>query len=129
MDSKTQTWLTLAQEDLDFAQDILKNGRRPHYAAHFCHQSIEKLLKAIVQAMTQETPIPTHNFKTLCKQASLELPPTRMEWLLNLAPHYLGTRYPEDLFELRKQYSQQVSETLHQETKEFFTWLRSTYLK
>lgn len=105
MDSKTETRFELAKDDLEFASEILKAKKRPHYAAHFCHQAIEKILKSIIQQKTNSTPMPTHNFKALCKQAELNLPEARMQWLLDLAPHYLGARYPEDLFKLQKQYS------------------------
>lgn len=103
MDSKVQTWFELANGDLEFASEILAAKKRPHYAAHFCHQAIEKLLKAIIQKKTDTTPIPTHNFKMLCKQANIEI--------------------------LEKQYTQRFSEALYKETKEFFKWLESTYLK
>lgn len=106
MKHKSQTWFELAKNDLEFAAEILSNKRRPHYAAHFCHQAIEKLLKAIIQERTDEMPLRTHNFKLLCKQAGLELPASKMEWLLELSPHYLGTRYPEDIFKLYKRYTQ-----------------------
>ena len=129
MAPKVETWLALAEDDLDFAAEVLKNGKRPHYAANLCHQSIEKLLKAIVQAKTNSMPQLTHNFKALCKQAGLELPEEKMQWLLDLAPHYIGARYPEDLFQLQKQYTQEFSEKLYRETKEFFQWLKKTYLK
>jgi len=128
MDNKTRTWFELAQGDLEFAGEILAGKKRPHYAAHFCHQAIEKLLKAIIQQKTQTTPLPTHNFKSLCSQAGLSLPQNRLRWLLDLAPHYLGARYPEDLFQLQKQYTQKFCEHLFVETKEMFKWL-TAYLK
>lgn len=129
MTSKTETWLALAADDLEFAEDVLKNKKRPHFAAHLCHQAIEKLLKAIVQEKTNSTPTPTHNFKILCKEAKLTLPEEKMRWLLNLAPHYIGARYPEDLFKLKQQYTQEFCENLFRETKEFFQWLKTNYLK
>ena len=129
MSPKVETWLVLAEDDLDFASEVLKNKTRPHYVAHLCHQSVEKLLKAIVQSLINAMPARTHNFVVLCEQAGIELPKERMQWLLALAPHYIGTRYPEDLADLRKKYSQAFSEKLYQETKDFFQWLKETFLK
>lgn len=57
MKPQTKTWLEMAENDLAFAQDIIKRKQRPFYAAHFCHQSIEKLLKAIIQERTGEIPL------------------------------------------------------------------------
>lgn len=126
---KTQKWLVLAVDDLEFGEEILKNGKRPHWAAHLCHQAIEKLLKAIVQERKNEPPTPTHNFKILCKEANIQLSEEKMQWLMGLAPHYIGTRYPEDIFKLQKKYSQDFCENLFKETKEFFEWLKNNYLK
>ncbi|MBI5299694.1 MAG: HEPN domain-containing protein, partial [Deltaproteobacteria bacterium] len=71
----------------------------------------------------------THNFKLLCKQGKLELPENRTQWLMDLMPHYLGARYPEDILKLKKRYTQTFCEKLFQETREFFQWLKSVYLK
>ncbi|MFH1654645.1 MAG: HEPN domain-containing protein [Pseudomonadota bacterium] len=67
MKKQTLTWLELAENDLSLAGDLLQGEKRAHYAVHFCHQSIEKLLKAIIQEQINETPLRTHNFKALCK--------------------------------------------------------------
>ena len=60
MKKKTETWLELATNDLLFAKDLLNKKSRAYYAAHFCHQAIEKLLKAIISEHTDEIPFPTH---------------------------------------------------------------------
>lgn len=65
MKEKTKTWLELATNDLQLAEDILNRKGKVYYVAHFCHQAIEKLLKAIVSERTNKIPLPTHNFKLL----------------------------------------------------------------
>ncbi len=105
MKTKTKVWFEIARNDMEFAEDILRNKKRPYYAAHFCHQAIEKLLKAIVTENANETPFLTHNFRLLIKQAKIRLPNNKMETLLDIAPHYLPTKYPEDIKKLYKQYS------------------------
>ncbi len=122
MDKKTTTWLEMARSDLSFAGTILKNRQRPFYAAHFCHQAIEKILKAIVQNKTNETPPRTHNFKILCQTAELNLPADKSELLQRLAPHYIGTRYPEDIEELYQQYSEEYVKRIFAQTEELFSW-------
>ena len=71
MKDKTKTWLKLAMEDLEFAKSIITNNQRPRFAIHFCHQAIEKILKAIVQEHGVEEPKRTHSFKILCEQILL----------------------------------------------------------
>ena len=123
MDKKTQTWLEMARNDLAFAATIIKNKQRPFYAAHFCHQAVEKILKAFVQHRTGEAPPRTHNFKILCEVAKLDLPDDKKEFLQRLAPNYIGTRYPEDIEELYKQYTEDYVKRLFSQTEELFTWL------
>lgn len=122
---KTRTWLELAENDLELAQSIVKNKNRAYFAVHFCHQAIEKILKAIVQERTEVAPKRTHNFKALCEQANIALPASTENFLIKLAPHYLASRYPEDLQHLYKKYTESYVRTLLQETTEAFQWCKS----
>ncbi len=124
MKEKTATWLELAECDLDFARDILRAGNRPHYAVHYCHQAIEKMLKAVVQELTDEAPKRTHNFKALCRQARLVLPNRIEDFLMKLSPHYLASRYPEDMKKFYKLYTSSYAQGLLKETEEAFQWLK-----
>lgn len=124
MKKQTKTWLEMAQNDLDFARDILHRGQRPFYAAHFCHQAIEKILKAIIQERTGETPPRIHNFSLLRERAGITLPEEKEQALLSLAPHYLSTRYPEDINELYRHYTPDVVRDLFQRTEELFQWFK-----
>ena len=84
MKKKTKTWLELATNDLKLAEELLSRKGRVYYAAHFCHQAIEKLLKAIIAERTDEIPFPTHNFKILLDQARLkEIPAERKRFIFN----------------------------------------------
>lgn len=129
MDPKVATWLELAKDDLAFAGDVLKNRKSPHYVAHLCHQAIEKLLKAVIQQKTKQLPPRTHNFFSLCQAANLNLPEIKMNWLMEMAPHYIGTRYPEDLAKLRERYTLPYAKKVFFETKDMFQWLKKKYLK
>jgi HEPN domain-containing protein len=125
MKPQTETWLEMAENDLAFAREVLQHGQRPFYAAHFCHQSVEKLLKAIVQERSEDTPPRTHNFTILIKHAGIDLPPEKEEILLSLAPHYLATRYPEDISRLYRQYTDDYVRNLLSRTEELFSWLKT----
>ncbi|OGQ22272.1 MAG: hypothetical protein A3I05_06675 [Deltaproteobacteria bacterium RIFCSPLOWO2_02_FULL_44_10] len=124
MKKKTETWFSMAQSDLDFARDIVQKGERHFYAVQFCHQAIEKILKAIIQEKTEEIPKHTHNFKTLCQQADLEVPEHIQQFLARLAPHYIASRYPEDMKNLAKQYHHDYVRALLKETEEVFSWFK-----
>jgi len=130
MKRKTKTWLELATNDLMLAKELIGRRGRAYYAAHFCHQAIEKLIKAIISERTNEIPLPTHNFKILLDQARInkEMPEDKKRFIFSLTPHYIGTKYPEDITKLYKQYTRIFVQKLYQETQEVFKWLRA-YLK
>ena len=122
---KTLTWLKLSEEDLEMARSLLQEKSRAHYAAYFCHQTIEKMLKAIISRQDSKIPAPTHNFKILLDQTGLKnLPEDRKKFLFSLMPHYIGTRYPEDITNLYKSYTVKFVTELFQKTEEMFLWLK-----
>lgn len=124
MKEKTRTWFELAKNDLEFAASILQNKNRPYYAVHYCHQAIEKILKALVQETTGEDPKRTHSFKVLCMQAKATIPASVEQFLAELSPHYLASRYPEDMRRLYAQYSQHYVLDLLRRTEEVFLWFK-----
>jgi HEPN domain-containing protein len=125
MKQKTKTWVTLAENDLSLARDLLKKKGREYYAAHFCHQAIEKMLKAVISEKTDKIPLPTHSFKLLLDQSGLrDIPDKTKEFLFSMTPHYLGTKYPEDIAKLYKSYTKSFVSKLYKNTREGFQWLK-----
>lgn len=129
MDKKTQTWLELAENDLEFAGQIVRNRQRPYFACHFCHQAVEKVLKALVQQRTAEIPPRTHNLLMLAKLTGIDLSEDQNKFLLRLNPHYIGTRYPDDLARFYKQYTEEYAANLFRETREIFLWLKDSMIR
>ncbi len=130
MKKKTKTWLELAVNDLILAEELLNRKGKVYYSAHFCHQAIEKLLKAIISEQTDEIPLPTHNFKILLDQSNLakNIPEDKKKFIFSLTPHYIGTKYPEDITKLYKLYSEAFVKKLFKGRREIFEWLKA-YLK
>lgn len=124
MKKKTQTWYELAKNDLDFAGSLLGQKSRRYYCVHFCHQAIEKMLKALVQEYTDELPLRTHNLINLANQTGLDITEDKKEFLLRLNPHYISTKYPEDIDRLYQTYSEEFVKDNFSETKENFEWLQ-----
>lgn len=46
--------------------------------------------------------------------------------LLSLSPHYLGTRYPEDISKLYQQYTFDYVKKILERTEALFEWLKNT---
>lgn len=129
MKKKTKTWMALAVNDLTLAEELLNRKGKVYYSAHFCHQAIEKLIKAIISERTDKVPLPTHNFKILLDQAQLKnIPEDKKSFIFSLMPHYIGTKYPEDIANLYKQYTKSFVKKLYKDTREVFEWLKA-YLK
>lgn len=125
MKKKTETWLTLAENDLEFAKQILQNKQRPYFACNECHQAIEKILKAIIQEKTNEIPPRTHNLFMLAKLTKISFSEDQNNFLLRLNPHYMGTRYPDDLVAFQRQYTKKYAAELFHKTEELFLWLKN----
>lgn len=128
MKEKSKNWLELADSDLEFAKNIFSNKNRLHYAVHFCHQALEKILKAIIQEYTDEFPRYTHNFKILWEQGKIPLDEDQKLKLLNILPHYIGTKYPEDIRKLHQTYSEKFVHKIINDTEELFQWLKDYLL-
>lgn len=89
----------------------------------------KKLLKAFVQLNSGEVPPRTHNLPTLAELTGLKMSERQVKFLLRLNPHYIGTRYPDDLVAFYKQYTTGYASKLFAETKELFIWVRDCLIQ
>jgi HEPN domain-containing protein len=128
-EEKDKNVVRISHDDLSLAKELLAKTNKVYYAAHFCHQAIEKLIKAIISEKTEEIPLPTHNFKILLEQAKLkDIPEEKKGFIFSLTPHYIGTKYLEDITKLYTYYSRALVSKLYKETYKLFQWLKN-YLK
>lgn len=73
--------------------------------------------------------MPTHNFNLLLNQAGFkDIPENKKKMIFSLTPHYIGTKYPEDIANLYKLYTKAFVQRLYKQTEEVFRWLKN-YLK
>lgn len=128
MKTKTLSWIKIADEDFRVAKDNFKDDHYAH-AVYMCHQTIEKYLKALVQELTDQIPPYTHNFNILMEASGISLPQEIEEKILLLAPHYIPTRYPEELEKLKEHYTKEATQNYINNTEEILTWLKNNYLK
>ncbi len=87
-------WKNLAASDLEVARGFLQRGRDLHYGLFFGHMSIEKLLKALLVAVKQETPPRIHDLIILAKRAGLPEDETLKEKWRTFNTFNLEARYP-----------------------------------
>jgi HEPN domain-containing protein len=128
MKRKTKAWVEVAESDFAAAESLFL---KKHYlqSVFLCHQTTEKFLKALVQEKTDEIPRFTHDFALLMRQAGVEFPEEIQDILLRLSPHYLGTRYPEEIAKFRKYYTREFASKYLRDTSRVVSWLKKNYLR
>ena len=123
MDDLPSQWLAQAKYDLSSAEVMLK-ARKYLYVAFMCQQSMEKILKAIIQKRKNETPPYTHKLSILIKMIELEVSEQDLDFLDSLTRYYINCRYPEHKQKLAKELDKKGSQELLKRTKECFSWLK-----
>ena len=86
-----EEWLAFSERDLSTAEYNLK-GSKTDAAIFFCHQSVEKALKALYIKKYGEL-VKIHDLVILGKKTNL--PEEFIEFCKILSPAYVFTRYPD----------------------------------
>lgn len=124
--SNENYWIDIAKYDLETAEAMLKS-KRYLYVGFMCHQSIEKMLKAIYSYKIKEVPPRIHNLARLLKL--IELDEEISEELLNiiheLNPLNIATRYPDQELDVMKDLDHKYSSELLDKTRRLFKWLET----
>lgn len=123
MNKLSQEWLELAKSDLRNA-DILFENRSYKDSIWYCHQALEKLLKAVI-ANRNKGVRKIHDLVKLLEEIKLPYQQSISKFLEDLNPYYILTRYPEAGFNFKLTYSKQTTQKMLKTTKEIFKWLRS----
>jgi HEPN domain-containing protein len=126
MNEKTiQNWLKLAEYDFDTAKAMLKS-KRYLYLAFACHQSIEKMLKALYVKETGNTPPYTHNLIKLAEGLEIlsKLSKESNKFIEDMNSYYIQTRYTEDITKMTVTLTKEKSKKIYNDTREIYSWLK-----
>lgn len=85
-------WWNQAKRDLGTAEYNLV-GKRYEATIFFCHQAVEKALKALIMLKESKAEVASHSLIFLAKEA--KLPEKFHSFLRELSPQYILTRYPD----------------------------------
>lgn len=118
-----KSWIKSANEDFLDAE-ILFKGKSYKSAAWHLHQSIEKLLKAILLKNGKQIR-KIHDLISLFEDVKLKLPQELKDLLEELNFHYLPPRYPDILPQLSKIYTRVNINQLIRKTKSLIKWLKN----
>ena len=94
-------WIKNSEEDFITAESMLKTKRYVH-CLFFCHQFLEKLLKARVVKNTNWHPLLIHNLLKLAQDAKINLSESTKKDLSTINEFNLRARYNDYKFEFYK---------------------------
>jgi len=123
MRETTKNWIIAADYDLKTAESLLK-ARRKIYVIFMCHLAIEKILKGIVSEKQEKLPPYTHNLVYLRELTELTLPKELNDFLELINGKSVPMRYPENVLNLEKQFSVELTRNYLKKTKEVLQWLK-----
>lgn len=123
MKKEVENWLNSALYDLETAEHMF-NTTRYIYTIFMCHLSLEKILKAKVQDITNKIPPKTHDLEYLLGLAELSLDTNTEKFIVELSNLSVATRYPTDFQRMLKDFSKERAESILMKTKEVFQWIK-----
>jgi HEPN domain-containing protein len=111
-DGALETW-----KDVEY----LLKGRRIAFTLFAAHLSVEKALKAHVVKKTSKLPPTTHNLIALTNHAGLKLSQQRMNYLTELNPMNIISRYPGEIVGRIPSYEE--TKAIVEHTEDILGWL------
>ncbi len=87
-------WLEQGKQDLESAKKILGIGIY-YVTAFYCHQAIEKVLKAAIMEKKRKTPPQDHNIRRLLFELTQSPPKEIVKAVTRVNPFYFISRYPD----------------------------------
>ena len=116
-------WLEIANTDLEAGKDLF-NTKKYLLCIFFCHQTLEKHLKAYILKTFNRTPPPIHDLVRLSKEAELLNGFSKFNKLLEeLAPFYIKSRYPNYKQKVFNKASKAYTSQILDKTNECVAWL------
>jgi HEPN domain-containing protein len=109
--------------DIEVAEAMLKSGRNI-YCIFMCHLSLEKALKGLFTKRTGLAPSKLHNLIYFVDKIGLDLSDEDSNFIGILNKVSIPTRYPDDLRRLIKDYSENRTATILQQTKTLQQWIK-----
>jgi len=120
MKEETKSWLLQAEENFDTAI-YLYEGHRYSACVFYCHQALEKLLKACVVEFANKLPRKIHQLDQIARESGLDLPKEWEEDLAEITRHFWRVRYPD--FRKYVYTKKESAEPTVKKTKEIYLWI------
>jgi HEPN domain-containing protein len=124
MTDKVKYWSDLSEYDYDTALAMMQTGRYL-YVGFMCHQTIEKILKAYFNTLSNEPAPFTHGLTNLARRSNIydSLPDEFKDFIDILEPLNIEARYPSHKERLMKSLTKERCQSILENTKNLQTWL------
>lgn len=128
MNDKVKYWISIAEYDFETAEAMLKTERFL-YVGFMCHQTIEKMLKAVIEKQQLSDISPKiHNLLRLANIANIALPDKYVKLISYLNPLNIEARYPSYKNNLTKILTKDKCKELLIQTREMKLWIEKELL-
>ena len=126
MDDKVKYWLDMSEYDLVTAQSML-DSKRYLYVGFMCHQTIEKIFKALFVSGKNETPPFVHNLSMIAQKGEFydEFSIDQKDFIDELEPLNIEARYPTHKEKIFKQLTESKCNELITKTRELQEWVKT----
>ena len=128
-EDKIRYWINLCEEDLSTGELLVKN-KRNIYAGFMCQQVVEKIIKGYFTKTKDNTPPHIHDVITLAERSELKelLSEEQLALLKEVNPFNIEARYPDYKNKVAEYLTDDVTERVFKQTKEFFEWTKEKIL-
>lgn len=89
-----------------------------------CHRAIEKALKGLYQRKLEQVPPKTHNLIYLLDKMGIMPDETIGKFMVKLNEANITTRYPDDLAALQRNYTEETTDVILENTREALEWIK-----
>lgn len=126
-DRTIQYWVDLSEYDLKVAESMLEKGHYL-YVGFMCHQSVEKMLKAVYVKRHDTVPPFIHKLDKLIELTRLgdQLGEERIDLIDELTPLNIQARYPAHKEAMYKLISKEKAAEILTKTGELILWLKAS---
>jgi len=125
MNDKIKYWVELSDYDIETAEAMLQS-KRYLYVGFMCHQTIEKIFKALfIKTKSENAPF-SHSLSYLAKTGGfydtfLEI---QKDFIDQIEPLNIEARYPSHKERLLKSLSEEKCNEILNKTKELQKWIK-----
>lgn len=126
MAESAEEWLRQADYDLETAEYMLQGGRR-FYAVFMAHLAVEKALKGLYRLRLGHEAPKTHNLPYLLELVSLQPPPGKQQFLVDLTAAQVASRYAENITKAQQAFGPQRTRRILDDAKEVIAWIRTQW--